>query len=331
MELGFIHIGMMKTATTYMQNVWKRDEKYCLSWRGSFELLESLRNSVVKGDYNANLKLNIKSDLSYKEGQKFILSNEGFSTAYLNQIKNQHKIPQFIDSASRNLSRLAKKKQNLLIVIRDPMSWLKSIHIQSIKEGGSGSATSFIEDQYNFLKHSLDLDYIVKSYERYFNILILPYELFKSDENMFWKIISEAFELPIVEERIENKINPSLDPKRTYLLSKLNEQSHMLTGTLIDSKDYNHIQEKEHIVTNYLGSGKWIHRRFVEFANDEKINELYNMMNIEYYPENYFDIKIPSYLDEVIKSQYIGFLRKNNILTEFADQYEQNLKDYIIR
>jgi hypothetical protein len=327
MDIGFIHIGMMKTASTYMQNIWLRDKAYCLSWKGNINFLNSLRDAVIKDNLNEDPELDIKTDINYQEGQKLVISNEGFSTSYLNKVNFQHKMLQFIDYASRNLGRLSNATSNLLVVVREPVSWLKSIYVQSIKQGWNGCAQNFIEHQYRYLRHSLDLEFIVNCYKRYFrNILVVPYEILK--KGLFWNVISEAFQVPYAEERIDSTINQSLDLERIFLLSKLNEISGVLSNNLIYSKKFNNIQEKNQIVNNYLNSGKWVHRRFVEFANNEQLNEIYNLFNISKPPENFLDFSIPVELKEVIESKYIGFLRKN-IIPEFADSYEQKLQNHV--
>lgn len=35
MAVKFIHVGMMKTASTYMQNVWLRDSQFALANQGA--------------------------------------------------------------------------------------------------------------------------------------------------------------------------------------------------------------------------------------------------------------------------------------------------------
>jgi hypothetical protein len=59
LEIGFVHIGMMKTASTYMQNVWMQEQNYSLSWRGNFGLLEQLRSSAKNNSLNSDIKINI--------------------------------------------------------------------------------------------------------------------------------------------------------------------------------------------------------------------------------------------------------------------------------
>ncbi|TCT26473.1 hypothetical protein EDD68_102175 [Melghiribacillus thermohalophilus] len=329
MNTGFIHIGMMKTASTYMQNVWLRDKSYSLSWRGTMSFLEKLRETAKKDDAFHDLSLDIHVDRNLNKGETLVISNEGFSTAYLNQLEFQAKIPHFIDLTSRNLGKLAKETPNLLMVIREPLSWIRSIYIQSIKEGWSGSAQEFVDRQFTFLKHSLDLEHILGCYQRYFgNILILPYEILKQDEQAFWEIISYSFNTPVAETRISEKLNPSLDVERVYLLSKLNGMNRMILNNLAQSDNYRDAQEKTYLVKNHAHTGKWVHRRFVEFANDEKIKHLYSMFNITEPEEDFLHFHLPAELSEVIRSKFINFL-KAHILPDYPEFYEQELENHL--
>lgn len=220
------------------------------------------------------------------------------------------------------------KTPNLLIVIREPVSWVRSMYIQSIKEGSFGSAQDFIDKQSTFIKHSLDMEHIVKCYERYFNnIMVLPYELFKKDESLFWDIISHSFNTPAVKTRIKKRINESLDLKRVFLLSKLNETSRIITDAILNSKEYTNYQEKQNLSNNYTNSGKWIHRRYVEYADDEQLNRLYALFNIKEAPEDFLKFKIPPELLNEIHLKYISFL-KNNITPEYPKYYESELQNH---
>ncbi|MFD2705612.1 hypothetical protein [Salibacterium lacus] len=260
MDIGFIHIGMMKTGTTYMQNIWMKDDKFSLSWKGSINYLNVLRDSITKQNLPAPPAVDqIKLDIPYQKGQKLVLSNEGFSTSFLNQHALHHKIPDFINYTSSALSQLSKSTPNVLLVVRDPISWIQSIYVQSIKQGSHGTMEDFMTKSFDFLQHSMDLEHIVNCYKRYFsNVYIMPYELFKNDEDKFWKLLSERFEVPFPKTRIQENINPSLDLKRTHLLSHLNKLSTILTDTLINSKEYRMQQEKNQIISQYSNGGQWV-------------------------------------------------------------------------
>lgn len=314
-----------------MQNIWLNDKAYSLSWQGNIKYLQSLRDMVAKDNIAQDVPLDIQPDRPVQQGQKLVISNEGFSSAFLNQRKNQIKIPSFIEYTSRNLGKLANRTSNLLIIVREPISWIKSTYIQSVKEGGRGSAQNFVDKQIQFLKHSMNMEYIVSCYRRYFkNLLIVPYELLKSNEDLFWNQISETFQVPVVKTRIKENLNPSLDLKRLFILSKLNETSNMLLGTLIQSSSYSNIQEKQYLASTYLNTGKWVHRRFVEHASHEQIDDLYGLLNIQEPDENFLHFTLPSELVEVIQLKYIDSL-KNHIAPDYTDYYEKRFHEYSTR
>jgi len=197
--------------------------------------------------------------------------------------------------------------------VREPIPWVKSVFVQAIKQGWNGCAENFVYKQYNLLKHSLDLKFILKCYRRYFdNILIVPFEILKDDEDKFWDIISKRFEVPFAKTRTQ-KINKSFDLKRVFILSKLNEMSSALLNTLEDSKEYAHnsSQEKDKLLNMYSHGNQWVPRRFVEFANDGQLDEIYNLFNISGIPKKFLNFNIPDELIEVIKSKYIEVLRDN--------------------
>ncbi|WP_163538893.1 hypothetical protein [Gracilibacillus sp. YIM 98692] len=322
MRFDFIHIGMMKTATTYMQNVWQQDPTYCLSWQGNTQFLNELRNNVIQDNTNMLVSTLINTDTVPKSNQTVVVSREGFSTAFLNQPVYQDKIPEFVDYTSKSLNQVTKKTENLLITIREPISWIRSMYVQSIKQGNYGSAQEFVDKQSEFLKNSLDLEYVISCYKRYFsNILVLPFELLKENKKIFWGVISDAFQVPVAKDNLDQKMNTSLNLERTYLLSKMNEMSRLLTNTLKNSSDYNNVKEKRHLIINHLSNEKWVHRRFVEYASSEQIHELYNLFGITNPPIDFLEFKLTNDLKDAIQKNYIDFLKENTI-PEVSEEYQ---------
>jgi len=309
LEIGFVHIGMMKTASTYMQNVWMNEQNYSLSWRGNFELLENLRNSVKKNKLNPDIKINIRTDMPYKQGEKIVISNEGFSSAFMNEPEHQKKIPQFIDLSSRVLGKIATISPNLLIIVREPYSWIKSVYIQAIKQGWSGTAQEFIDNQADLIVNGLDMRFIYKSYARFFrNIVVVPFELLKKNESDFWEVISDKFNLPAISVKI-SPLNESLELEKVYILSRLNEISRFIVKALKASKTYNFIQEKEKILGSVTNDGKWVNRRFLEHGTEEEINEIKNILNIRSVPESFLKFILTNEQKEKINNNYNLFLK----------------------
>lgn len=329
MDCGFVHIGMIKTATTYMQNLWFRSQKYSLSWKGNIEFVKSLRKAIKNNTFDRDFEVNIETDKEYKEGQKLIISNESFSTAYLNEIEYQSEIPVFIDKASSLLGSLPSTNSKLLLVVREPISWIRSSYIQAIKQGWSGSAQDFVDKQILFLLHSLNLKYIISCYKRYFSdILILPFELLKDDENKLWRTISEKFDVPVVTGRI-NKLNVSLDLKKVYILSKMNEMGRTTIKVLSHSSSYNNRYEKKYILNNYKQSRKWVHRRFVEYASNKEIKDMYKLFNLDEAQEDFLKFDLPKNLIKNIEDNYLDFL-EGKIKDKFLGLYNKKFIKYII-
>jgi hypothetical protein len=257
----------------------------------------------------------------YKAGQKIIISNEGFSSAYMNEPEHQNKIPQFIDLSSRVLGKIAGISPNLLIIVREPYSWIKSVYVQAIKQGWSGSAQDFIENQSGLILHGLDMKYLYQSYARFFkNIVIVPFELLKKDESGFWKVISDNFNLPEISVKIP-PLNESLELEKVYILSKLNEVSRFIFKSLETSKTYNFIQEKEKILGSFINDGKWVNRRFLEHGTEKEINEIKNILNIREIPESFLNFSLSSELKEKINDNYNRFLETCSTSPDIISSY----------
>lgn len=326
MKVGFIHIGMMKTATTYMQNVWLRDSAYCLAHKGTLPLVLELRELAKSGQGAKSPTKEIQVDTQYQEGQTLVVSNEGFSTAYMNDLKHQEKIPDFFELTTRSLADLSAMTQNILIVVREPRAWIRSIFVQSIKEGNSGNMECFIQNQKQFLKYSLNMRMIYSQYKRYFdNILIVPYELFKRDNDEFWSLVAERFNVPRVSAKLDLQVNESLTAEKTYLLSELNGLSRLLTQALTEATSYTNAKEKTSLVNGFTNNSKWTFRRFMEHADDDRLAELKEMLQNSSLPDGFFDYALPDDLLVDIREDYVDFLR-DKIDSEFSDLYAAGIQ-----
>ncbi|WP_411953891.1 hypothetical protein ACKXGF_11680 [Alkalibacillus sp. S2W] len=325
--INFVHIGMMKSATTYVQGVWHKDNNYNLIHQEIADLVYEIRNIVVNDSEDKKVESSINRPRSIK-GSIDVLSFESLSTAFLNNMSQQFKIPNYIRLISRELNRNIET-ENILLTIREPISWIKSIYIQSIKQGNTGSAQEFINKQENFIKHSLDLRMLVENYSKYFNnMLILPLEILKQDEDLFWNVISDAFDLPPMQTRINEKLNTSLDLDRTYILSKMNGFSKLMMSTLSQANHFQSLKEKQHLINAHNQNEKWVHRRFVENATDEEVEQMYSFFGEQRTNEDFFSFDLTERLKESIQKNYIDYLRENTI-PEIADDYQHKFDEFL--
>lgn len=311
MELALLHVGLMKTATSYLQTVWSRQPEVALARSGSFGIMNAFRKAILNGELNPKANLDIKTDQDLLEGQKIVISNEGFSTAFLNGDRaSQEKVGAYIEYCGAMLGRLLPDLNNVLIVVRDPISWIRSIHVQSIKEGGFLSASEFVQKQASYLLHSLDLRLIVQSYRSQFeNTRVLHYELLRSNETAFWETLRDWFGLPVPRVPVEDQ-NKSPSQFDTQLLARLNRIGGCLMSGLVSVDPYPFPDERNKLIDAYSGSAIWVNRRFVEYAEDASKVAVAESLGLSGVDPSFFDFELPSELKEKLERDFIGFLEQ---------------------
>lgn len=290
--------------------------------------MNALRDAVLKGEMDPEAKLEIKLDHEMKEGQRVVISNEGFSTAFLNSdSSDQEKVGSYVNYAASMLGQLLPGFANVLLVVRDPISWLRSIHAQSIREGGFLSTEEFVQKQFFFIYHSLDLRSIYESYEQNFaNTRVLNFELLKENEAAFWQRIEDWFGVPAPQGAVERR-NESLESLDTLLLARLNRIGGNLLGALRDSVSYSHWEEKQKLIEAYGGSGSWVHRRFVEFASDEEKRATAELVGLGGGDDAFFEFSLPAELKAKIEQDFVGFLEERGFVEESVlGKYRNSLK-----
>lgn len=186
MYKNLIHIGLPKTATSFLQ-------------RNIFPVIPRLRDGIIFNDIRllpniSNVsKVNISSDEIKKFKEIFSKSNHLVSNEMLINW-NPH---QWEDMADRNLE-LFGRNSTILITIKNHREYLTSVYQQTIQNGNIKKPSDFFinKDQYNVLKpllssnrlthfdvDSFDLSRLKYIYEDRFEkvIFVSPENLFKLD------------------------------------------------------------------------------------------------------------------------------------------------------
>ncbi|SEI86805.1 hypothetical protein SAMN05421831_11419 [Allopseudospirillum japonicum] len=325
MKNNFIHIGLMKTGTTYMQNVWFQSKDHCLCWRGMEDFIYFIRDKTIGLDRDPN-EVQIRFDNASVDGQSVVVSHESLSTAYLNEPENSYFIRPYIDETAYLLS-LLKISETILIVVRDPLSWIRSIYSQSIKQGGYTDAQDFVNQQSMFIQSSLDIKYLCDAYSRHFaKIIILPFELMKDDLHGFWKILSKHTGCEIPEERLIygfKKLNTKLTNLQIQILAHLNKRRH-LTHQL--SKKYSGPEAAlESAIISDKKNNLLVCRRLTENMPKGKELEFASKLDINLEPQkDFYQFKLSHQLKSNIQQNMINYLESSNYIPE-------ELKSYISR
>lgn len=216
---SLIHIGLHKTASTSLQQIWNDMPDVSLSHRFILKLTEHLRNAVEK-----NIPLDLEplqsepmfhSQTKTEDGYA-VFSNECMSIYNWLQEPDEKTTTTYFDALADIFMQLAPEA-SVLIVVREPNAWFKSMYMQYIHGGGGHAYEQYLESNSRFLIHTLRVERMVKTWgERYGadNIHILPYELIKDDLASFFDELYLITGMPVPDlTQAPQKKNISVTPQ----------------------------------------------------------------------------------------------------------------------
>lgn len=149
MNVDLIHIGLIKTASTALQNTWRQNPSVNLSYAGLLPFINAAR-ILGKGQVSNLGNININCDKPMQAKQKTILTHEALSTAYFNERASKALIRNFQLTAAKLLGQISSQAK-VLIVVRNPAKWIISTYNQCIKQGGTDTFPQFLIRERGFI------------------------------------------------------------------------------------------------------------------------------------------------------------------------------------
>ncbi|BDX08302.1 sulfotransferase [Planctobacterium marinum] len=182
---NLIHIGLPKTGTTSLQNGWLGNDNVTLSNDGLGSLVEIIRQAIRDDLWYEQIPPIPKPewDKVVATSQVNIWSSEGLSSWLWNNAAAQEQISKCRWYMADSMAKVVSEA-TVLIVVRSPQAWCKSIYKQLIQEGGFVSPEEFIQQESGYLSGTLDIRELYEVWAEYFgreNVLIAPFEWIKSD------------------------------------------------------------------------------------------------------------------------------------------------------
>lgn len=279
----FIHVGLPKCGSTYLQYLWGSDATY--TRKNPSGLVKLCRDLALSGS-SQHIDL---GPIDPIEGETRVISSEGFTWGWLNQPEQQAAIGPLQETAARVMGD-ATLADKVLIVVRDPVDWLRACHEQTLKEGGCESYADFLRSQRRLCESVLDLRHLLAVFEeRFAEVVVLSADEMKETPLDFWAKYSESLSvaapdlLSQSDDGLQHNANRRLG-KRALLLARLNSLGQTLSGAFQSLDGYYataKTKEIEQLKPTATVLWKWYHRRLVEFASDEALAPLAEQLDLD--------------------------------------------------
>jgi len=195
-----IHIGLPKTGSTALQNYWESHKKINCHWNSLTEMVNITRNKLhSNADYDELPEFrDFLPDTPAQEPLVNIFTSEALSTFSWGYALSGEDITKarwfFADIMSNKVS-----ESSVLIIVRDPIDWIKSIHKQYIQEGGVLTLQNFFNNEREFLAATLNIQELHEIWSEYYpakNIIVLPYEMLRDNIFDFNLALSSKLQIP---------------------------------------------------------------------------------------------------------------------------------------
>lgn len=284
-DVKFAHVGLGKCASTFLQTGWMRDPAYHLTDASQFAA--SGRALAATGKPLPKISPTQRISSAPEAQSNHVVSSELFTFATGKNVSE-------ITIALKNLHRFSAKILNavvgpttILVMIRDPIQWMRSAHSQIIRQGGGCTFEEFMRSHNDWIKSSLDLERITTEFSRqHKEVVILAAEDLRNDSDFFWGAYESGLQSPRLQFAPEDlEVNKSLSADTLNRLAVFNRFRVAITQFLASNERYRGEaqkftevgQEYDKLRGEHDSSDThfdWVARRFFEFSEAAAQNEL---------------------------------------------------------
>ena len=308
------HIGLAKCASTTLQTSWANSSNYVGYF--SHDLVTTVRDSVTKNQsdlpqFKRLLAQNgmSASAFSASNAQYLVISNESMTDSGVTTASDLQFARDVQDCIAISLEACVDK---LLILVRDPLSWIRSRYYQQIKQGFAYEFGDFIANNGSNILENLDLEGIFSRFGRLdASPVVLPLELLQKDENKFWREYEGRLEFPVPDW-----VTPRSDPIATNVTLANTMEIHRNLNAVIERLETSFSRGKSRdsaaIMDALQKTRTWGTRRALTFASPEDLAFLERALGVtkENSPQIYrFD---DAFVTE-IKKKFLGPLSDSAI------------------
>ena len=159
----------------------------------------------------------------------------------------------------------------VLLVVRNPLSWLLSRYYQQIKQGSAYQFNDFLTHHRAAILSNLDLENIIQIFSQLdAELTILPLELMQENEAFFWREYERRLEIPRpnINSLATDIMSANITQRETIPLHRELNSILLRLESVISSRDFN---DKDMVLDAVMKTRKWGTRRALSFADDNEI------------------------------------------------------------
>jgi hypothetical protein len=324
----FIHIGLGKCGSTYLQTLWNADPG------GNFVNLAPLTDTVKKyATMGAEGKLpEVRMNLPHN-GKPTVASSEGLSWGFFNNPERQKHL-QHIPAAGAKLLAKARMSDTILVMVRDPLDWVRAVHEQSIKEGGYGTAADFVDRQRRMVRDILNLEAVKAAYEAQFKrVVFLSSDELRHEPDAFWARYEEVLDTPRPGEEAFKTVDAMDEASNASVGDRLLELAAMNRALNLISDAYEGLpklpphaeQERGTLLPPFKKAKRWIARRLAEHGDDGAVAEIAAALA----PQDrdaFSAFQLDDQLIGQIERRFVDVLAQSDVPDNMLDGYRERLK-----
>lgn len=276
------HIGLPKSGSTVLQNTWSAATNYAIN--SPLNLIQIIQRAVLEESVCERALIKIisehairKSDLDGKSNQYVVISSESFTQPPIAGSQRRLRIEKLFLNCVASIVEGCTDK--VLLVVRNPLTWIKSYYYQQIKEGRSYSFPEYLVEERRSIVANLDLGAILAAFQsRMPDVVLLPIELLQANEERFWQEYEERlkFPRPNINSLPSDTISANKTREETISLHRtLNQCFEMLENAVAALE----MTDKEPVLDALSMAKKWGTRRALGFMNESDLRRLQSLMN----------------------------------------------------
>ncbi len=330
-----IHIGLAKSMSSTLQMHWTDSDNYVeknlkgitdktdsffFEYRNDIDgLVAQLEGTPLPFGFEANDKLQV-------------LSGEGLASSWL---CHSPELSQHIPKRQKLLATMFRPlADKILIIIRNPIDWIRSAYSQSLKEGGSLSPDKYVSDFRVSIEKNLDLRALVAHWEQFeADVVILPMELFKENEESFWISYERMLKMSRPESSRSQKVvaNPSFY-ETLEIHQSINKILSILETACVENAEYlvvdgvkmRNIPVADGVIEGLKSAREWGSRSAMERLSTDQILELTELLSRKKESRR---LELPTELIEHLQKNFIDFLGEipNFAFRQVLEKYQQSV------